>query len=117
MPVWIVENTEHGNVSYSNFNEGLGKVLRYGANSAEVIDRLTAQVEAIGLTAEVGDVRLRWFEPSIELDSLRIVAEDGTTALAADALRVVFRPFGPAPFIDRVEVADGEVTWDKERWS
>jgi len=40
MPVWIVENTEHGNVSYSNFNEGLGKVLRYGANSAEVIDRL-----------------------------------------------------------------------------
>ena len=40
MPVWIVENTEHGNKSYSNFNEGLGKVLRYGANSPEVILRL-----------------------------------------------------------------------------
>ena len=40
MPVWIVENTKHGNKAYSNFNEGLGKVLRYGANSQEVIDRL-----------------------------------------------------------------------------
>ncbi len=40
MPVWIVENPEHGNRSYSNFNEGLGKVLRFGANSPEVIERL-----------------------------------------------------------------------------
>lgn len=40
MPVWIVENTTHGNKSYSNFNEGLGKVLRFGANSEEVLSRL-----------------------------------------------------------------------------
>ena len=40
MPVWIVKNTEHGNKSYSNFNEGLGKVLRYGAHDPEVIERL-----------------------------------------------------------------------------
>ena len=40
MPVWIVENTENGSRSFSNFNEGLGKVLRYGANSVEVIERL-----------------------------------------------------------------------------
>jgi hypothetical protein len=40
MPVWVIENTERGNRSYSNMNEGLGKVLRFGANSPEVIDRL-----------------------------------------------------------------------------
>lgn len=40
MPVWIVRNARHGNLAYSNLNEGLGKVLRYGANSSEVIERL-----------------------------------------------------------------------------
>lgn len=40
MPVWIVENTAFGNLAYSTLNEGLGKVLRYGAYSQEVIDRL-----------------------------------------------------------------------------
>jgi Protein of unknown function (DUF1116) len=40
MPVWIVRNARHGNLAYSNLNEGLGKVLRYGANSPEVLERL-----------------------------------------------------------------------------
>jgi len=40
MPVWIVENKAFGNRAYCTLNEGLGKVLRYGAYSAEVIDRL-----------------------------------------------------------------------------
>jgi Protein of unknown function (DUF1116) len=40
MPVWVVGNTDHGNRAYCNLNEGLGKVLRFGANSPEVLDRL-----------------------------------------------------------------------------
>jgi len=40
MPLWVVENTAAGNRAYSNFNEGLGKVLRFGANDREVIERL-----------------------------------------------------------------------------
>ncbi len=40
MPVWVVENTAAGNRAYSNLNEGLGKVLRFGANSPAVLDRL-----------------------------------------------------------------------------
>ncbi len=40
MPVWIVENAAAGNRAYCTLNEGLGKVLRYGAFSDEVIDRL-----------------------------------------------------------------------------
>jgi len=40
MPVWILRNSAQGNHSFSNLNEGLGKVLRYGANSPEVIRKL-----------------------------------------------------------------------------
>jgi hypothetical protein len=40
MPVWVVENTDRGNRAYCNLNEGLGKVLRFGANSPDVIERL-----------------------------------------------------------------------------
>ena len=40
MPVWILQNKTYGNHSYCTLNEGLGKVLRYGAYSDEVIKRL-----------------------------------------------------------------------------
>jgi hypothetical protein len=45
MPVWIVRNAAEsdgagGNRAYCNLNEGLGKVLRMGAHSAEVLQRL-----------------------------------------------------------------------------
>jgi hypothetical protein len=40
MPVWIVADREHGNRAFCNLNEGLGKVLRFGANGPEVIERL-----------------------------------------------------------------------------
>lgn len=40
MPVWIVKNMAYGNQAYCTLNEGLGKVLRYGAYSEEVISRL-----------------------------------------------------------------------------
>ncbi len=40
MPVWILENTAFGNRAYSTLNEGLGKVLRYGAYDDEVLTRL-----------------------------------------------------------------------------
>jgi Protein of unknown function (DUF1116) len=40
MPMVIVENATHGNRAFCTFNEGLGKVLRYGANDAEVLTRL-----------------------------------------------------------------------------
>lgn len=40
MPVWIIQNKTFGNYAYCTLNEGLGKVLRYGAYSQEVIERL-----------------------------------------------------------------------------
>ena len=40
MPLWVVRNATYGNVAYCTFNEGLGKVMRFGANGPEVLDRL-----------------------------------------------------------------------------
>jgi len=40
MSVYILENKTHQNFAYSNLNEGYGKVLRYGAYSEEVINKL-----------------------------------------------------------------------------
>lgn len=40
MPVWVVEDSAHGHRAYSNFNEGLGKALRFGAYGKEVLTRL-----------------------------------------------------------------------------
>jgi hypothetical protein len=48
MPLWIVENAASGRRSFSNMNEGLGKVLRFGANSPEVIERLRWMAEVLG---------------------------------------------------------------------
>ena len=41
MPLWIVEDPATGRRAFSNYNEGLGKVLRFGAHSTEVLERLT----------------------------------------------------------------------------
>jgi hypothetical protein len=40
MPMVSVRNVTQGNLAYCTFNEGLGKVLRYGAYGPEVIERL-----------------------------------------------------------------------------
>ena len=48
MKVYVVENTTHGNKAYSNLNEGYGKVLRYGAYSREVLDKLTWMNDVMG---------------------------------------------------------------------
>jgi len=40
MPVFVLKNEAYGNYAYCTLNEGLGKVLRYGAFSKEVIEKL-----------------------------------------------------------------------------
>lgn len=40
MPVVVIENETFGNKAYCNLNEGIGKVLRMGAYSPDVIERL-----------------------------------------------------------------------------
>ena len=40
MPVFVVKNWESGNRAFCTINEGLGKVMRFGANDRSVIARL-----------------------------------------------------------------------------
>jgi hypothetical protein len=56
MPMCVIENTTHGNRAYCTFNEGLGRVLRYGANDDEVLNRL----------AWIRDVLARVFARALE---------------------------------------------------
>jgi hypothetical protein len=64
MAVYVVENVTHGNLAFSNLNEGYGKVLRYGAYSPDVLEKLAwmntvmAPVLADALTAG-GELDLR----------------------------------------------------------
>ena len=48
MPVFVVENRLYGNRAYATINEGLGKVLRFGANDASVVTRLRWLAAAAG---------------------------------------------------------------------
>lgn len=40
MPLFEVTNLAFGNKAYCTFNEGLGKVMRFGANGPDVVERL-----------------------------------------------------------------------------
>lgn len=59
MPVYELEDRKFGSKTYSNMNEGVGKVLRYGAYSKEVLDRLRWMSETVApvLRATVNDMK------------------------------------------------------------
>jgi hypothetical protein len=48
MWMWCLEDPVHGGRAFSNLNEGLGKVLRYGAYGDEVLERLRWMRDVLG---------------------------------------------------------------------
>ncbi|OUP64605.1 hypothetical protein B5F13_07715 [Drancourtella sp. An177] len=50
MAVFVVENVTDGNEAYCTMNEGIGKVLRFGAYSEEVVERLRWMRDVLGPT-------------------------------------------------------------------
>ncbi|MCB7305982.1 acyl-CoA synthetase FdrA [Bariatricus massiliensis] len=50
MAVFVVENVTDGNEAYCTMNEGIGKVLRFGAYSEEVVERLRWMRDILGPT-------------------------------------------------------------------
>ncbi len=48
MPVIVMENKVHGNFSYCNLNEGIGKVMRFGAYDEEVLARHRWMIRTLG---------------------------------------------------------------------
>ena len=47
-PLLVVENRAFGNRAYCAINEGLGKVMRFGGNDAEVLARLAWLRDVLG---------------------------------------------------------------------
>lgn len=48
MWMWVIEDRRDGRRTYCSLNEGLGKVLRYGAYAPEVLDRLRWMSAVLG---------------------------------------------------------------------
>ena len=48
MWMWVIEDPTDGRRTYCSLNEGLGKVLRYGAYSSEVLERLRWMSDVLG---------------------------------------------------------------------
>ncbi len=69
MPVWVFENKIFGNKAYCTLNEGLGKVLRYGAYSEEVIERLHWMAD------ELAPILNRTLELVGEMDMKTMIAQ------------------------------------------
>ena len=63
-PLLVVENKAFGNRAYCAINEGLGKVMRFGGNDTEVLDRLRWIRDVLGPAVgralrEVGGISLK----------------------------------------------------------
>ncbi len=87
MPVFVVENRAHGNRASATINEGLGKVLRFGANDESVLARLRWLAAEAGpllgaALREAGGVELR----PLMAQALRMGDEMHQRNLAASAL-------------------------------
>ncbi len=67
MAVFVVENETGGNKAYCTMNEGIGKVLRFGAYDEEVVNRLRWMRDVLGPT--LGRV-LRGMENGLALNPL-----------------------------------------------
>ena len=96
MPVWIVENATHGNRTYCNFNEGTGKVLRFGSYNDETLNRLRFMADILAPVIASGVANLP--EP-LELKNIMAMAlhmgdEIHNRNLAATTL--FFRQLAPA---------------------
>jgi len=69
MPVWVMENKSFGNRAYCSLNEGLGKVLRYGAFSEGVIDRLK------WMASELAPILEKALEGHGEIDMKNLISQ------------------------------------------
>ncbi len=57
-PVMVVENRAFGNQAYCTLNEGLGRVMRFGGNDTEVLERLRWMADTMAPVVSAAIVRL-----------------------------------------------------------
>lgn len=67
MPVFVSKNVTDGNFAYCTMNEGIGQVLRFGAYSQEVVNRLIWMRDVLG---PVLGKALRTFEGGLSVNPM-----------------------------------------------
>lgn len=104
MPVWKLQNKAFGNFAYCTLNEGLGKVLRFGAFSSEVIQRLKWMEDTLGpVLKEAVELKGSIDLKTIIAQILQMGDEGHNRNKAGTSL--VFREL--APYIVRTSFSDG----------
>ncbi len=86
MLVYIVENTTNGYKAFSGLNEGRGKVLRMGAYSEEVIDRMKWLNEVLGPAVDVALKEMGGLDIRTLLAKALHMGDDGHNRLDAASL-------------------------------
>lgn len=105
MPVLIVRDAVHGNRAFSNLNEGLGKALRFGANSPDVLEKLRWMGAVLGPTLavmidQIGGLELK----PLMAQALHMGDEIHNRNVAASSL--LFRRLMPAALRSRARPED-----------
>ncbi len=96
MLVYIVENKTHGNFAYSGLNEGRGKVLRMGAYSPDVIEKMKWLNNVLGPTVDAALKLAGGIDIRTTLAKALHMGDDGHNRL--DAASVLFTT-ALAPYI------------------
>lgn len=86
MLCYVLENKTHGNKAYSNLNEGRGKVLRMGAYSEDVLQKLTWMNEVLGPTIGKALVEMGGIDIRTMLGKALHMGDDGHNRLDAASL-------------------------------
>jgi hypothetical protein len=83
MLVYIVENQTHGIKCFSNLNEGRGKVLRMGAYSPDVLDKLKWMESTLGPTVKTALEAMGGIDIRAILSKALHMGDDGHNRLDA----------------------------------
>jgi hypothetical protein len=95
MPLAVVEDPETGRRAFSPLNEGLGKVLRYGAFAPEVIDRLHWMRAVLGPVLAAALARTGPIDLGALIAQALQMGDDGHNRNRA-ATSLLLRALGPA---------------------
>ncbi|WBW95212.1 DUF1116 domain-containing protein [Oceanirhabdus sp. W0125-5] len=103
MPVWILQNKTFGNYAYCTLNEGLGKVLRFGAFGPEVIEKLNWMEAVLAPVLKVAMVLKGSIDVKTILAQMIQMGDEGHNRNKAGT-SLLFREL--APFIVKTNFSD-----------
>lgn len=105
MPVAVIEDAGGSGVAYATLNEGLGKVLRYGAFDDEVVDRLRWMEQVFAPTLQAAIRRRGAIDLQVLIAQALQMGDDGHNRNRA-ATSLFLRQIGAALLEGRTSIED-----------